>query len=219
VLRIAVGLGVVAGITVFQSVAYYQNSNVGLIWIDRAVDLNVLGMHVPVAWFSSIDPAVSVMCVPLLFALWRWQAGRGSEPGDLGKIAIGALITMVANLLLTIGCLTGGRHVSVLWPLAYDVLLGVGFNYYWPTLLALVSRTAPARHKAAFMGAVFLSLFVSNAIDGWLGRFYEQMTPARFWLLHAGIAGAGLALAVGLRGLVAWALRPAAQDGEHDLAV
>src|SRR5436305_2064439 len=45
--RIVVALFVVMAITVFQSVAFFQNANIGLVWIDRYVDLNVLGFHVP----------------------------------------------------------------------------------------------------------------------------------------------------------------------------
>ncbi len=187
-------IGVAAALTVFQSVAYSQNGNMNLVWIDANVDLAVLGFHVPVPWFTSIDPAISILAVPGLFALWRWQAARGSEPGDLGKIAWGAAIAAIANGLLVIGCLIGGR-VSILWPIAYDVLLGVAFLYYWPTLLALVSRAAPPHLKATLMGAVFLSLFVSNTIVGRLGGLYEHMTPAAFWGMHAVIAATGAVLA------------------------
>jgi len=73
----------VMAITMFQSIAYYQNSNMALIWIDRSVDLGVLGFHVPVAWFNSIDSLVSIIAVPFLFALWRRQAARGGEPGEI----------------------------------------------------------------------------------------------------------------------------------------
>jgi proton-dependent oligopeptide transporter, POT family len=69
--------------------------------------------------------------------------------------------------------------------------MGVAFLYYWPTLLALVSRAAPARVNATMMGFVFLSLFLANNILGWIGGFYERMGPAPFWLLHAGIASMG----------------------------
>ena len=41
------------------------------------------------------------------------------------------------------------------------------------------------------MGTVFLALFVGNIIIGWVGAFYDRMTPAAFWVLDAGIAGAG----------------------------
>ena len=195
--RVVGALAVVAAITVFQSVGYYQNTNLALVWIDRSVDLNFLGFHVPVAWFNSIDPLSSIVFVPVLFALWRFQAARGSEPDDLGKIATGAWVTATANALLALSCVLSAR-TPVLVPVIYDILLGIGFLYYWPTLLALVSRAAPASIKATLMGAVFLSLFTGNFIIGWIGGFYEHMTPAGFWSMHAGIAAVGGVLAIAL---------------------
>ncbi len=196
--RIVGALGVVSAITIFQSIGYFQNTNMALVWINRNVDLNLLGFHVPVAWFNSIDPLASILGVPLLLALWRFQAARGKEPDDLGKIGIGACLAAIANLVLVAACLTGTR-ISPLAPLLYDSILGIAFLYYWPTLLALVSRAAPPRVKATLMGAVFLTLFVSNTIIGRLGGLYEHMTPAVFWAMHAGIAAIGGLLAFGLR--------------------
>jgi POT family proton-dependent oligopeptide transporter len=83
----------------------------------------------------------------------------------------------------------------VLYPVLYNVLLGVGFLYYWPTLLALVSGAAPARMRATMMGCVFLTLFLSNMTIGRIGALYEHMTPAEFWSMNAAIAAAGGALA------------------------
>ncbi|MEO8803804.1 MAG: peptide MFS transporter [Rudaea sp.] len=196
--RIVGALAVVSAITIFQSIAYYQNTNLALVWIDRSVDLDFLGFHVPVAWFNSIDPLASIVGVPLLLALWRYQGARGSEPDDLGKIGTGAWLAAIANLLLVAACLLGTR-TSVLVPIVYDTLLGIGFLYYWPPLLALVSRAAPTRVKATLMGAVFLTLFISNTIIGWLGSFYEHMTPAGFWAMHAAIAACGGVLAFALK--------------------
>jgi POT family proton-dependent oligopeptide transporter len=45
--------------------------------------------------------------------------------------------------------------------------------------------------NATMMGIVFTSMFISNILIGWIGSFYEQMTPAQFWSLHATIAAAG----------------------------
>ena len=193
------GLLVVMAITVFQSIAYYQNSNIGLVWIDNFVDLRIGGFHVPVAWFNSIDAASSVVFVPPLFALWRWQALRGRDRGELARIGDGAWVTAAANALLAWACRGGGR-VSVIYPIIYNVLLGIGFLYYWPTLLALVSRVAPARVQATLMGTAFLSLFMANVLIGWVGGFYERMPASEFWSLQSGIAAAG--------GLLAMLLRP-----------
>jgi hypothetical protein len=60
-----------------------------------------------------------------------------------------------------------------------------------PTLLALVSRAAPAKVNATLMGLAFMSLFISNNLIGWIGGFYEKMTPAEFWAMHAAIAAGG----------------------------
>jgi len=198
--RIIAGLFAVMAITIFQSISYYQNSNIGLIWINTSVDLDLFGFRMPVAWFNSIDSFVSIISVPFLFALWRRQAERKGEPGEIAKIGTGAWIACAANLLLVAGCMLTTR-VPVLVPVIYDVLLGVAFLYYWPTLLALVSRAAPPHLRATLMGTVFLTLFVSNVTVGRLGGYYEAMTPAAFWALHAGIAAVGgiLALLLGRR--------------------
>ncbi len=188
--RIVLAIGVVAFITIFQSIGFYQNTNIGLVWIDEAVDLNLFGFHVPVAWFGSVDALASIVGVPFLIALWRWQDKNGGEPDDLAKIGIGAWITVIANALLAIAAATMPR-VPAIFPLVYDILLGIGFLYYWPILLALVSRTAPNNVKATLMGAVFLSLFVANFIIGWIGGLYERLGPAGFWGMEAGIAAIG----------------------------
>jgi POT family proton-dependent oligopeptide transporter len=46
------------------------------------------------------------------------------------------------------------------------------------------------------MGSVFLTLFVGNLIVGWIGGFYEHMTPVAFWGMQVaiGVGGAVLAL-------------------------
>lgn len=193
--RIVAALGVVAFITIFQSIGYYQNTNIGLIWINDHVDLDFFGFHIPVSWFNSIDALASIVGVPFTIALWGWQDKHGGEPSDLAKIGIGAWITAAANSLLAIAALTTGRAPAI-FPILYDILLGIGFLYYWPVLLALVSRAAPAKLKATLMGAVFLTLFVANFIIGRLGGLYERMSPAAFWGMEAGFAAFGGVLAL-----------------------
>jgi POT family proton-dependent oligopeptide transporter len=193
--RAVLALFGVMALTIFQSIAYYQNSNIALVWINAHVDLGLFGWRVPVAWFNSIDPLVSILSVPVLIALWKWQERRGGEPREIAKIATGAAIASIANLLLVIGSVTFVR-VPVLFPMLYDVLLGVAFLYYWPTLLALVSRAAPPAIKSTMMGVAFLTLFLSNITIGRLGGFYEHMKPTAFWAIHAAIAATGALLAL-----------------------
>jgi POT family proton-dependent oligopeptide transporter len=179
-------------IAVFQSIAYYQLANVLPVWLEQHADLTAGGFEIPIPWYQSIDPLFSILSVPVLFGIWRWQAAHGGEPSELGKIGQGAWICAVANLVLVAAIAAAGTHkVLWVWPFLYCALQGVAFLYYWPTLLALVSRAAPPKINATMMGICFLTLFVANNLIGWIGTFYEQMTPFAFWLLHAGIAAAG----------------------------
>jgi POT family proton-dependent oligopeptide transporter len=188
--RVVIALIAVMALSMFHSIAYYQNTNAAMVWIDGSVDLNLLGFHVPASWFNSIDPFVSMLAVPFLLAYWRWQARRNREPDEVIKIGIGAWMACAANLILVLGCATR-NPVPAIVPVVYDIILGVAFLYYWPTMLALVSREAPPRLKATLMGTVFLSLFVSNFVIGWLGSLFERMTPLQFWQMQSGIAATG----------------------------
>jgi len=120
------------------------------------------------------------------------QARRGREPDELAKIGTGAWVAAASNLILVAASVAaGGTRVHPIWPMLYCAGLGISFLYYWPTLLALVSRAAPASMKATLMGLTFMSLFVANNLVGWIGSFYEKMSPAQFWGMHAAISAAG----------------------------
>jgi proton-dependent oligopeptide transporter, POT family len=190
--RIVYALIAVMIITIFQSTALYQLFNVSPIWIQQHVALDVGVFRIPIPWYQSINSVFSIVGVPLLFWIWRHQALRRREPDDLAKIGTGAWIAAASNLILVAAIFaSGGAPVQPIWPFLYSAGLGISFLYYWPTLLALVSRAAPAKVNATLMGLAFMSLFISNNLIGWIGGFYEKMRPAEFWAMHAAIAAGG----------------------------
>ncbi|MCJ7451514.1 MAG: peptide MFS transporter [Steroidobacteraceae bacterium] len=190
--RVVLALVAVMAITVFQSIAYYQLANVLPVWMQDHVALQLGSVQVPIPWYQSIDPLSSILGVPLLFWIWTRQAAGRGEPGDLAKIGIGAWLAAASNMILVAAIIAAdGRPVHPVWPVLYCAGQGIAFLYYWPTLLALVSRAAPARVNATMMGFAFMSLFVANNLIGWIGTFYEKMSPVEFWSMHAAIGATG----------------------------
>ncbi len=186
--------------------AYAQIWNIGIVWIDQRVDLvSPLGA-VPASWFVSLDSVGSILIAAPLVALWARQARAGTEPTSIAKIAIGAALIGASALLLATGALLAGNEgrVSVLWVLAGYIGMGIGFMWYWPVMLALVSRVAPVQVKSTLMGGAFLALFAGSLLMGWVGSYYDQLSGAQFWLLDASIGlGAALAIALARRPLEA----------------
>ena len=173
------------------------------IWLRDQVDRALpFGLTVPVTWFQSLDSLTVLLFAPLVMWLWRSQAQRGAEPGDLGKIALGCGFFAVACLLLSAGqWLSGENAVPVYWPIAFHFICAAAYLYVAPIALALVSRAAPAAVNAMMVGSYYLGLFVGGIASGWLARFYEPLGPAAFWLMHVFIAVLGAVSIIALRGM------------------
>lgn len=188
--RIVSALLFLSAISILPCAAYYQEMNAGLLFIDASVDRRLFGWAVPTASFNALDGLFCILAVPALIALWRWQAKRGREAGEMSKITIGYLIIAVANLMMIIpaGWADRGEVVGSIWPVMLYALNALGFTFYWPTLLALFSRAAPAQVNSTMMGAVFLSIFLGNLLVGSLATLWEAISHSGFFALHAAFA-------------------------------
>lgn len=162
------------------------------LWVRGRIDREILDLMVPVTWFQSLDSFAVLMLAPAIMWFWSRQRDRSAEPGDLKKIILGCLFFALACGWLSLGeFLSGGEKLSLFWPAVFHFICAAGYLYVGPIMLALVSRAAPDAINAMMVGAYYLSLFFGGIASGWLGRFYEPMSEAAFWLMHAGIVGAG----------------------------
>ena len=111
----------------------------------------------------------------------------------------------VAFLWLAAG--SGAQRTPFLWVVAFHLLLNIGWLYLVPTMNALLSRCAPVAVPGLMLGAVQFAVFIGSTLSGWLGRFYETMDVAAFWVMHAAFPLAGAALMWVLRGRLGRVLR------------
>ena len=187
-------------------ITYPMVWSIGLVWADQQVALG----SVPAAWFGSVDSTGSIIAAPLLLLLWAAQARKRREPTSVGKIAIGTMLTSVFALVMAGASYLSPAPHSASLALALIAFLGMGLGwmYYWPTALALVSRTAPAKINSTMVGATFLCPFVAHTLAGYVGSYYDQMSPAAFWSMDASIGLVGAAILFALNRPLSRALEP-----------
>lgn len=175
-----------------------QFSNAFPLWSQKNMDLVLFGWEVPVTWLQAVDAIMSTGTMLASIAFWRWWATRRTEPDELTKMGLGALLAAGGPALLVIASgLVESTHekVSFAWTLGYTLVNDLGFANILPVGLALYSRVAPRRLEGLVIGIYYLHLFLGNTFVGWLAGFLETMPGQAFWGLHAAlVAGAGVLL-------------------------
>ncbi|MCR5880507.1 peptide MFS transporter [Phenylobacterium sp. J367] len=168
-----------------------QIFNAYLVWADTGVDLTFFGSKVPTTWLITLDSVVSVSFLAIMVVFWRVWATRFKEPDEIGKLTIGAFISVLGVLCLAAGAAqaaAAGTQVSIWWCVAFHVLNSIAFANMLPVSLALYARAAPAAITGFVIGLYYLHLVAGNQTVGILGTLLEKMPPTQFWLMHAGIA-------------------------------
>ena len=170
------------------------------LWIKGRVARDLFDLLIPVTWFQSIDSLAVLVLAPLVLVFWARQRKRGSEPGDFTKIILGCSIYAAAFAWLAMGeVLAGEGQVALVFPVLFHFILGAGFMYVGPIMMSLISRAAPLAVNAMMVGSYYLSIFIGGMFSGWLGRFYEVLSPAQFWFVHAALVGVGALLVLIIR--------------------
>jgi POT family proton-dependent oligopeptide transporter len=182
--------------------AVYQAYNLLPVWASDHVDRQAFGQTIPVTWIFTFDGIATMAGIVVTVRLWRALAGRGREPGDIAKMAVGCTMTAAAFAVLALGTATSPGKVPLGWVLLFFAMLDFSFIWGEPPLRAFVSRHAPPAKATIMMSLAIMSIALANFAVGWLGRFYETIGATSFWLLHAGIAVTGLAAALLLRPVI-----------------
>lgn len=164
-----------------------------LIWGRDNYQLDFFGRTMPVSWLLSLDAFVSTATLIGVVMFWRWWASRARDPDEVVKMAIGGAIAALAPLVLALASAhaAGGHKVGLAWGLAFHIVNDIGFANLYGIGLALFSRAAPAAAGSTVVNAFMLSLFLSNLMVGKLAGLLSKMPAVSFWLLHAGLVGAG----------------------------
>jgi POT family proton-dependent oligopeptide transporter len=163
--------------------------NAYLVWADRNFDLRFMGLTLPTSYMITIDAAASFSMLVAVAWFWKWWGTRYREPDELGKMLIGAGLSVLGTLCLVVAAATqGSGRIGLFWPVMFHVVNSIAFAHMLPVSLALFSRLAPRPIEGTALGIYYLGFFAANAVVGRIGGWLEVMPPVRFWLVHTAFA-------------------------------
>lgn len=184
----------IAALVVLFRIAYEQSGNTIALWADsrtnRAVLWGASAFVIPATWFQSINPLLIFVFTPLITLWWGRQARRGREWPPLRKMVLGCALAGLAFILMLGAAREAGTSGTAhwLWLVGFFALLTAGELYVVPVGLSVFSQLAPARIASAMIGVWYLAKFAGSLLAGWLGAYWQVLTPFKFFLVGAGCA-------------------------------
>ncbi|WP_420144542.1 MFS transporter [Sphingobium sp.] len=192
----ATGLLIVALASVYLCfAAYEQLGNIFLIWARSRVDLSLAGWTMPVSWFLSLDGLFTLALIAGWQMVLRMLERRGMGVSAMTQIWLGGLSCAAGYMLLAAGSMMHGP-LSAGWTILYLLLMDAAIVLIWPSGLSLIAEMAPRRLTGLWTGLFYLHGFFAHLWVGMIGVYYDRMTTPAFWMLHAGVAGAGASMAL-----------------------
>lgn len=142
------------------------------------VNMNVGGFEVPLAWFDSLNALACIVLGPIFAALWLKLSNR--PQGDmslfkktgLGFIFLGLSFFMLVGAEFTRGIGAPDTvKASIVWIIAFGILLSMGEMFFSPLGNSFVSKYAPKRVLAVLMGVWTFATFLAGKSYGYLYDF------------------------------------------------
>src|SRR5262249_28958507 len=94
------------------------------------------------------------------------------------------------------------ERVSIGWLVAGYALVTLGELCLSPMGLSVVSKLAPQRHAAAYMGGWFVATAIGNYLSGFIASYWHKWGPTNFFMVIVLTSiAAGLILASNLKKL------------------
>jgi POT family proton-dependent oligopeptide transporter len=136
-----------------------------------------MGHTLPTTWLITLDSIVSVTFLAGMVVFWRAWKTRFKEPDEIGKLTIGAFISVTGVLALAAGAMIAestGTKVNIWWCVLFHVLNSIAFANMLPVSLALYARAAPPAIASTIIGIYYLHLSRGNQTVGILGTCWKM---------------------------------------------
>jgi POT family proton-dependent oligopeptide transporter len=142
----------------------------------KFVNMNVGGFAVPLSWFDSLNSLTCIIMGPILGILW-FKLSK-TVRGDLSlfkKLGIGLSLLGMSFLMLVGAELSRGTgKASIIWIIAFGVLLSMGEMLFSPLGNSFVTKYSPNKMFSVLMGVWIFATFIAGKSYGYLYAFASK---------------------------------------------
>ncbi|WP_346355298.1 peptide MFS transporter [Azotosporobacter soli] len=139
------------------------------------VNMNLGGFDVPLSWFDSLNAFVCIALGPVLGAIWFKMSKRpGGDLSLFKKLGLGLTFLGFSFLMLVGAEMSRGAggalagKASILWLIAFGVLLSIGEMLFSPLGNSFVAKHAPNKLYSVLMGVWIIATFIAGKSYGYL---------------------------------------------------
>ncbi len=152
--------------------------------------------EIPTAWFDSLNAFVCIAMGPVLGAWWLKRAQR--PKGDwtmFQKTAIGMFLLGLSYVIMVFADITrGDGQASILWIIAFGVVLSLGEMVFSPLGNSFITKYAPPRILSNMMAVWVLAVFFSGKSYGAIYALTQKYAFSTAYSVVAAIAIGGAAV-------------------------
>lgn len=143
------------------------------LFINRNVDLNIVGITVAPQWVQNLNPIVAIIFGPILAKGYAKLRTRGYKITIPSQFVLSLMIMGTSIVILPVGIYfsnsTGLSNIS--WPMISVILQGLAEVSFTPIGFAMVGQLTPLNFRGFFMGYWLTCIGMGAIFAGYFSKF------------------------------------------------
>lgn len=161
--------------TIFCSLFEQAGSSL-MLFFDKAVDRQILGIEFPAAALLSLGPIFVLMFGPLLILFTEKILEKKRKMDGLIKLGIGFLLTGLSFLVLAVSASGNNALASPFWIIGAIFLQTIGELWIVPIGFSNISKLSPPRFRSLMMSFWLMAIAYGHYFGGFIAQFSIEDT-------------------------------------------
>ncbi len=162
---------------------YEQAGTSMMLFYEKAVDRQVMGITIPSSAFLSLDPLFVLLYGPLLLFLSTRYFEKTKPMSGFTKIGCGFLFVAANFGILALSAFGDMHPIPLLWIVGAFFVQTIGELWIAPVSFSKISQHAPPRFKSILMSFWQIAIAYGHYLAGFIAQFSLQK-PERLSLAH-----------------------------------